>query len=803
MNVGKLSQRKRAMALFANLAIAWAVHRCVSGRWSITGDTSDAWFIGIAAFWILGLISSPYFRPPKDSLANGLGSLIALVTISVSTASQAYVLLLSVKIIGLALSVTVIALAVLAIAASTTHRESKVSRGAYRFSNELGRGEYLFTSVVLVSVFGAYGDNLPALLSIVSLWILAISIGISEFVFEITRALNAETEKGDAESYLGKVERFDSPGLVRVLLSGRAPWDREGVCVLELSDRKQVTALPLFEHPAVEGRIGTAVVASAVLSYVPKIRELEVHSYAGSELRASLMRELSGIGAEADLAGIVIEGSSIAALRFEAISESLHKGQIVVVRSNEKIVYYQITEAFTGEESLSSQLHGRRIATAIQLGEFDSKRGFIRYDWVPQMNSCVFRVPEDFELKFSPGVDQYNFGVLPGTTCGVYVDVDEIVHYHAAVLGVTGTGKTELSLDLIRASIDRGCKVVCVDFTGEYASRLADLQPLQLGLTVDLGARYEEAIFAVETGAYGAPAEKAALKRFVDEIKPLIEGQVNSFLAGDQMIAVLELAEITNTKATLRTTELFLSAFMSWAKRNRKAKKILLVLEEAHTIVPETGGSGMDYDSKWVVDRIGQIALQGRKYGVGLLVVSQRTALVSKTILSQCNTFFTFCLVDQTSLNFLASVLSTEHVAGISNLQRLELVAYGRAVSSERPLLVRRAYDEAKATASAQLDIAAVIPVVDPGELSERADLQLMEWLKQSWPNWKEEESSTPDEFDGTSNCPVCQLDFLVFQIDPGPYCFYCEAVVEAEKCADCGTTNLKLDGCGYCKTHE
>ena len=48
----------------------------------------------------------------------------------------------------------------------------------------------------------------------------------------------------------------------------------------------------------------------------------------------------------------------------------------------------------------------------------------------------------------------------------------------------------------------------------------------------------------------------------------------------------------------------------------------MLVLEEAHTIVPETFGAGFDYDTQWVVSRIGQIALQGRKYGVGLLVIS-------------------------------------------------------------------------------------------------------------------------------------------------------------------------------------
>lgn len=796
MTAGKLSQRQRTIALFLNLGTAWIVHRCISGRWTISGETSDAWVIAVAAYWLLGLVSAPYFRPPKDSLANGIGALIALSTISVSVSSAPASLLLALKGFGAILAISVVLLAVLAITALSAHRESSLSKFSYRLSNELGRGALLFTPVVLVSAFGGYAGDVTAILSVMILWTLTITIGISEIILRIPAEFMVKPKRLESVGFLGTVERFDSPGLVRVLLTGRAPWDTDGLCVLELSDRKQVLVIPLFEHPALEGRIGTGILAGETPDYLPNVRELEVHSYGNVDARNRLIGELSAFGEAGRLAGIVVEGSSIAALRFEAIGGDLAKGQIVSIRSRNEQVYYQITDAVTSEEALSSQVHGRRIATAIQLGEFVLDKGFVKYDWVPQMNTCVFLVPHDFKLQYTPKPDEYSFGVLPGTTCSVYADINEIVHYHAAVLGVTGTGKTELSLDLIRASVAQGCKVVCVDFTGEYAKRLADLNPLNLGLTADLGREYEEAIFAVETGNYGAGAEKAALKTFVDRIRPLIEGQVNSFLAGGDSLAILELAEITNTKATLRTTELFLSAFMSWAKAHRREKRILLVLEEAHTIVPETGGSGMDFESKWVVDRIGQIALQGRKYGIGLLVVSQRTALVSKTILSQCNTFFVFCLVDQTSLNFLTSVLSSEHVSGISNLQSLELVSYGRAISSERPLLVRRPYDAAKVLASARLDFA-----VDPQELYWLADFRLREWMQGAWPEWSEEVVDTPDQFAGTSRCPICMHDFLVIGHHDRPHCFYCDGSVDAEECENCGTTHLREYGCAYCNS--
>jgi uncharacterized protein len=143
---------------------------------------------------------------------------------------------------------------------------------------------------------------------------------------------------------------------------------------------------------------------------------------------------------------------------------------------------------------------------------------------------------------------------------------------------------------------------------------------------------------------------------------------------------------------------------MDWARNNRRARRILVVLEEAHTIIPETAGAGFDYDTQWIVGRISQIALQGRKYGVGLLIVSQRTALVSKSILSQCNTCVTFSLVDKTSIDYLANVYSAAHVQSIPNLRFLEAIAYGKGIKSERPILVKLDYVEAKKKACEALN---------------------------------------------------------------------------------------------------
>ena len=268
-------------------------------------------------------------------------------------------------------------------------------------------------------------------------------------------------------------------------------------------------------------------------------------------------------------------------------------------------------------------------------------------------------------------------------------------------MGVTGTGKTELALDVVREAVSHGAKVFCVDFTGDYRQRLADLNPILPGPTAAQASDLDAKLFDVETGEYRAGAEKKALKTALELLRATTEAQIKSFLEGnDDNLAILELGQITNTRASLRLTEMYLSTIMDWAKAHRKARQVLLVLEEAHTIIPETFGSGFDSDTQWVVGKIGQIALQGRKYGVGLLVVTQRTALVSKTILSQCNTFFTHSLIDQTSLNFLEGVYSSQHTKLIPNLPNLHFLAFGKGVCAERPISLRREFDQAKKDAS-------------------------------------------------------------------------------------------------------
>ncbi len=80
---------------------------------------------------------------------------------------------------------------------------------------------------------------------------------------------------------------------------------------------------------------------------------------------------------------------------------------------------------------------------------------------------------------------------------------------------------------------------------------------------------------------------------------------------------------------------------------------VVLVLEEAQNYVYE-GTRKEDSISKLVFERI---AREGRKYGLGLVIVSQRPSELSRTVLSQCNSFIVHRLQNPEDLRYFREIV--------------------------------------------------------------------------------------------------------------------------------------------------
>jgi len=81
---------------------------------------------------------------------------------------------------------------------------------------------------------------------------------------------------------------------------------------------------------------------------------------------------------------------------------------------------------------------------------------------------------------------------------------------------------------------------------------------------------------------------------------------------------------------------------------------VILVLEEAQNYIREGRKSEEDSISKEVFERI---AREGRKFGLGLVVASQRPSELSKTVLSQCNSFIVHRLQNPEDLRYFREIV--------------------------------------------------------------------------------------------------------------------------------------------------
>lgn len=132
--------------------------------------------------------------------------------------------------------------------------------------------------------------------------------------------------------------------------------------------------------------------------------------------------------------------------------------------------------------------------------------------------------------------------------------------------------------------------------------------------------------------------------------------------------------DIVNTIVSLLARLTF--DFNFW-NSSRRDFPILLVFEEAHNYLPSGGVASA---ARRTVERI---AKEGRKYGVSCMIVSQRPAEVSETILSQCNNFVILRLTNPVDQGYVGKLMSDTFSGLIDTLPALrqgEALIVGEAI---------------------------------------------------------------------------------------------------------------------------
>jgi len=116
--------------------------------------------------------------------------------------------------------------------------------------------------------------------------------------------------------------------------------------------------------------------------------------------------------------------------------------------------------------------------------------------------------------------------------------------------------------------------------------------------------------------------------------------------------------------------------------------KLLLVFEEAHSLVPEWN-SAVEKGDKSATNGTAKVILQGRKYGLGSFVITQRTANISKSILNQCNTIFALRVFDDTGKQFLENYIGSDYANVLPTLEERHCIAVGKAMKLKQPIILK------------------------------------------------------------------------------------------------------------------
>lgn len=167
---------------------------------------------------------------------------------------------------------------------------------------------------------------------------------------------------------------------------------------------------------------------------------------------------------------------------------------------------------------------------------------------------------------------------------------------------------------------------------------------------------------------------------------------IYQFINYDKPIRIIDLSGIPNDVAGIVSATIARLLFMYklWETEGQRATDpILLVCEEAHRYVPNRGEA--EYAS--AQDAIKRVAKEGRKYGVGLMLVSQRPSEIEPTVLSQCNSWIVLRLTNSEDQAYVLKFLP-DSLSGLGkilpSLRRREALFIGQAASIPARILINK-----------------------------------------------------------------------------------------------------------------
>jgi len=344
---------------------------------------------------------------------------------------------------------------------------------------------------------------------------------------------------------------------------------------------------------------------------------------------------------------------------------------------------------------------------------YRDNRGFLQTPKIPLApGTPVYAAERDFIME-TLGLSKSGayIGLLEGYDIKVMLDIERIIKKHISILAKTGAGKSYVVGVLLEELAENNIPAVIIDPHGEYASlRKENKNPQELRLAERFGIKpksYREKINVFSLS--GMKKIKLSSKLTAQEIFQMLPTSLSSAQKGIIYSALKSLEGKDYTLRDLIEEVMAQSSPVKWnvvsmlefledtklfspdatlpqdlvqkgkisiidlkdgkpeiqqiivmkvveelfhARKHNLIPPFLLVLEEAHNFCPERG-FGEVASSKM----IRTVASEGRKFGFGLCVVTQRPARIDKSVLSQCNTQIILKVTNPNDLKAIAESL--------------------------------------------------------------------------------------------------------------------------------------------------
>ncbi|GLQ46729.1 hypothetical protein GCM10007862_17800 [Dyella lipolytica] len=265
-----------------------------------------------------------------------------------------------------------------------------------------------------------------------------------------------------------------------------------------------------------------------------------------------------------------------------------------------------------------------------------------------------------------------------------------------------------LAIELVERMMAEGIKVICLDLTNQYSVELDSYldrahEDKCLRMIAAAGERDREAYAENPEDGGSLNNIREAISNDLREFLSVTSGKMLKIYNPAQVTGSKQMSEaktyqergqwkrgaalwsVTSVEITRIVSELALQLLQD---RMSDQARVCLVYEEAHSLVPEFSSVATPSDRE-ATNGTARAILQGRKYGLGCLLITQRTANVTKTILNQCNTIFAMRTFDETGKEFLSNYIGRDYASSLSTISERHAVFFGKASSCENPILIR------------------------------------------------------------------------------------------------------------------